>query len=270
MLKKFLTTVLFLLVAITLFAQSVSHVVKRGETLKSIAKMYNLSEKVILDANPGVHSRALVVGSTLKIPLSSYSETKPAPSANQTTEESEIKSSSSTANHNLFSAPVSSFQESINPKQVITASNNVDYGRGVYFHIAYAHPLLKKSVRDYFDSNWGLKFGVGVDFSPFESPLFLSFGNDVFLNWYKIKGLDKTVCTMQDTFPLQLGYGKRGWNIRAGGALGFGMSFEEGSKAVFTYGLKFNIQLLVDIGFELIWSKDVKEASKLLTIGFRF
>ncbi len=268
--KKIFTVVLFLLITLTLYAQSVPHVVKRGETLKSIAKLYNLPEKAILEENPGVHSRALIVGSTLKIPLSSYSEKKSAPLENKSPKKEEPQSSSPSANLGSLSASASSYQKETD-KDVNSFFNfNHNYSTGLYYQIAYAHPLLKKTTRDLYDSNWGLKFGVGVDYFPTNIPLFISFGNEFNLNWSKLKGANKTVCGMENIFPLQLGFGKKGMNMRAGGALGYFMSFDGNSKPIFIYGLKFNISFVVDIGCELLWMKGFDEPSKLLTIGFRF
>jgi len=50
---------LFLSVAITVAQQKkyVSYATKKGETIKSIAKYYNLSKKDLLKLNPGVSKR---------------------------------------------------------------------------------------------------------------------------------------------------------------------------------------------------------------------
>ncbi|MBX3745033.1 MAG: LysM peptidoglycan-binding domain-containing protein [Verrucomicrobiae bacterium] len=44
------------------------HVIQRGDTIGALARKYGVSEKAIMDANPGVQPRALKIDDRLKIP----------------------------------------------------------------------------------------------------------------------------------------------------------------------------------------------------------
>lgn len=59
---------MLLFLPLALLAQETKHVVKRGDTVKSIAASYKISEAELLEANPGVSSKFLLVGQTLNIP----------------------------------------------------------------------------------------------------------------------------------------------------------------------------------------------------------
>ena len=66
--KKGLVFLIIAVLPTCLFGQTTKHVISRGETLKSIAATYNLTEKEIIDANPGINTLYLVAGSSLNIP----------------------------------------------------------------------------------------------------------------------------------------------------------------------------------------------------------
>lgn len=68
MIKKPSILIIGFLFSFTLFAQGTQHIVRRGETLKSIATAYKTTEQALLDANPNVNAGFLVVGITLTLP----------------------------------------------------------------------------------------------------------------------------------------------------------------------------------------------------------
>jgi len=65
--KKLLTIAVMLLSFTALMAQQITHTIKRGETLESIAQKYNVSVDAIKEANPNV-ANMIFVGMKLTIP----------------------------------------------------------------------------------------------------------------------------------------------------------------------------------------------------------
>lgn len=78
--KQFLILFLSLMMQITFFAQDpkkyTTHVVKEGETLKSISKLYNCKVKEIEDLNPDVNENKLHVNITLLVPNPNWDKNK--------------------------------------------------------------------------------------------------------------------------------------------------------------------------------------------------
>ena len=65
--KKLLTIAVMLLSFTALMAQQITHIIKRGETLESIAQKYNVSVDALKKANPDI-SELFFVGLKLNIP----------------------------------------------------------------------------------------------------------------------------------------------------------------------------------------------------------
>ncbi len=72
MMKKLITMMVFLLLGITVFAQT--HTVERGENLQSIAAKYNVTVAQLVEANPGA-DKLFYVGMKLNIPESAVTNT---------------------------------------------------------------------------------------------------------------------------------------------------------------------------------------------------
>lgn len=154
-----------------------------------------------------------------------------------------------------------------------TSSTEEETINTMYFDASYVIPLMSNGS-DY--SKWGLDFGVGYQ-KPLSDIAFLSIPLvDIAFTFVNSKKYDVNVTNFYYTWPVQVGLGNDGMNVRFGGFIG-GASSKVTSKtignskdAAFIYGLKFNAKLFVDIGFELIWSAGSSSPAKMLTVGFRF
>lgn len=315
--NKILLFLAGLLISVAVFAQTTTHVVKAGETIKSIAAAYHVTEKALIEANPGLRPDFLIVGITIKIPAApkkaqssstsaksqSTGKSQQATAKAQTTEQPGTKAASGSAgtagkassastgssaakasvsvppakkDTPQAQSPKSSSKESTTTVSAIAEPQvpsgqettvTTDRGRGWHFSAAYGIPIMGQS-RDYFDSNWALAFGLDYNGRFEDSLAFLSIGTDIVLNWQKPKGASNTTFVFNNYYPVQIGFGRDGFNARAGGFLGWGKS--TGTKASFTYGFKFNVQCIIDVGFMLVWVPDSKTPGKMLSIGIRF
>lgn len=298
--KKIILVIVGLLVSFALLAQTTTHVVKAGETIKSIAAKYKVTEKALIEANPGMSPNFLIVGITIKIPAPAKKTQaantvtkKPTTSKGQTvtetqtvdknrlTGQSAVKKETQSAESVVAesatkSAPPQTGQErsgyTTSEASSYSVSNervksNIQYRRGGHLSIAGGIPILGQA-KDYYDSNWALLFGGDFDFGLGEGPAFLSVGTDFILNWQRPKNSKESVFVMENFFPVQVGVGGNGVNARAGGFLGWASSFS--NDTAFVYGLKFNLQWYIDIGFVLVWTSGSSSPGKLLTIGIRF
>lgn len=77
--RKFLVAVLFLVAVISLEAQPVYHTLKRGETLYSLSKTYNVSVQDLINSNNISTPESLSEGFRLLIPGTSVEENRPIP-----------------------------------------------------------------------------------------------------------------------------------------------------------------------------------------------
>lgn len=68
MLKKISITLVMMLTALSIFAETRQHLIKPGETLYSLSKLYNVTVEAILEINPSVEGTNIKAGMMLNIP----------------------------------------------------------------------------------------------------------------------------------------------------------------------------------------------------------
>ena len=266
--KRLIFSCLLLLCWICASAQVMTeHVVKRGETVSSIAEAYGVSQEAIYSANPSAR-QFVYIGMKLMIPSVPQSTTgTDAASEDATPVKEPVKQSvvEQPGISELFSVP---------------KKEERDYSQ---FFISYVIPFAKGE----YDAKWGIEM-IGTIGKELDYNLFSTFSPlDMECTVFNTKGpgwSDNLVFM----WPLQLGFGTPENNLRVGGFLGWvAMSdFNDGEKTYgikdmkkegikvdrFRYGFRFDMTLVkgIKIGYRMSYYKKAEKPSNALSIGIAF